>query len=81
MSDEQGAGKGFVMGFITGTMVGSIVALLYAPKSGKELRTEIKTKSDEYLDEAETYLENAKVKANELIHDGKKKVRISNNGS
>lgn len=72
MSDEQGAGKGFVMGFITGTLVGSIVALLYAPKSGKELRTDIKVKSDEYMDEAETYLSDAKVKVNDMIHEGKK---------
>ncbi|MCK7516979.1 MAG: YtxH domain-containing protein [Ignavibacteriales bacterium] len=50
-----------------------VVALLTAPKSGKELRADIKMKSEEYLDEAEKYLTEAKDKARELINEGKKK--------
>jgi len=36
----------FVIGFIFGAAVGAIVALLYAPSTGDELRTNIKTQAD-----------------------------------
>lgn len=73
MSRDNDLGKGLLIGFITGSVIGSIVALLYAPKSGKELRQDIKEKTDELMEEAEGYLANAKVKATELMNDGKKK--------
>ncbi len=52
---------------------GAILALLYAPKSGKEFRADIKHKTDEYLDEAEKYLAEAKDKAKDLINEGRKR--------
>lgn len=73
MSRDNGLGKGLLIGLLTGSVVGSIIALLYAPKSGKELRKDIKDKTDEFMGEAEQYLAEAKVKAGELINDGKKK--------
>ena len=57
---QDNMGKGLLIGFLTGSIVGSVIALLYAPKSGKELRGDIKIKSDEFIDDAETYLEEAK---------------------
>ena len=65
--------KGFLIGFLAGGTVGAIIALLTAPKSGKELRGDIKQKSEEYYDEAEKYLADAKNKASELINDAKSK--------
>lgn len=65
--------KGFLIGFLAGGTVGAIIALLTAPKSGKELRGDIKQKSEEYLDEAEKYLADAKNKAGDLINDAKSK--------
>jgi len=65
--------KGFLIGFLAGGTVGAIIALLTAPKSGKELRGDIKQKSEEYTDEAEKYLADAKNKAGELINDAKSK--------
>lgn len=35
-------GTAFLAGIITGGVVGSVTALLFAPKSGKELRSDIK---------------------------------------
>jgi gas vesicle protein len=72
-SDENGLGKGLLVGFLTGAAVGSIIALLFAPKSGKEFRADIKNKSQEFIDDAEGYLANAKEKASQLINEGKKK--------
>lgn len=73
MAQENHLGKGVLIGFITGGALGAALALLYAPKTGKELRAEIRTKSDEYLDEADKYIAEAKHKAIDLINDGKKK--------
>ncbi|MDY0082268.1 MAG: YtxH domain-containing protein [Ignavibacteriaceae bacterium] len=73
MSRDNNLAKGFFIGFLAGGTVGAIIALLTAPKSGKELRADIKSRSEEYLDEAEKYLAEAKDKARELINEGKKK--------
>jgi gas vesicle protein len=73
MADDNGIGKGLLAGFLTGSIVGAVVALLYAPKSGRELRSDISQKTDEYINDAESYLEQAKDKANDLINEGKKK--------
>jgi gas vesicle protein len=75
-TEENGMGKGLLIGFFAGAAVGSILALLYAPKSGKELREEIKTKSQDFMDDADKYISNAKEKASQLINDGKKKSEL-----
>ncbi len=72
MADNSVA-KGFVVGMLTGGLIGAAIALLYAPKSGKELRTDIKTKAGEIADDAEQYLAAAKHKAVDIINEGKKK--------
>ena len=73
MSRESNLSKGLLIGFLTGSIVGAAVALLYAPKSGKELREDIKAKADEFRSDAEVQLEKAKEKAVEVINDSKKK--------
>ena len=40
--ENNGMAKGMLVGFLAGSVVGAIIALLYAPKSGKELRKDIK---------------------------------------
>ncbi len=73
MSKDNGSGKGFLIGFLAGGAIGAILALLYAPKSGKELRSDIKLKTDGILDDADKYLADARDKAKDLINEGKKK--------
>ena len=70
---ENNVGKGLLIGFLAGGAVGAVLALLYAPKSGKELRGDIKEKADEYMGEAEKYIADAKDKAIDMINEGKKK--------
>jgi len=53
--------------------VGAVVALLYAPKTGKELRSDIKLKKDEILDDTTEYMKIAKTKAGDMINEGKKR--------
>lgn len=64
---------GIVISFLSGVVVGGIVALLYAPKSGKELRQDIKTKSGELADTVEDYLSDMQAKAKDAINEGKEK--------
>ena len=51
-SEQSSAGK-FLLGLLAGGVVGSAIALLYAPKSGKELRRDIRDKKDYLFDEAD----------------------------
>jgi gas vesicle protein len=73
MSQDNHYVKGLFVGLLTGGAIGAIIALLYAPKSGKELRKDIKNKTDEYYDETEKFIAEAKEKAKDLMNEGKKK--------
>ncbi|OGU37454.1 MAG: hypothetical protein A2068_10890 [Ignavibacteria bacterium GWB2_35_6b] len=66
--------KGIAIGILAGGIVGAIVALLTAPKSGKEVRRDIKNKSEEYYDDLEKYFSKKKKKAGKMIKDGKKNI-------
>jgi gas vesicle protein len=47
--------RGFLMGALVGGAIGGIVALLFAPKSGRELRQDIAEKTEEVYDKAQKY--------------------------
>jgi gas vesicle protein len=73
MAQDNHLAKGLFIGFLAGSAIGAVIALLYAPKSGKELRKDIKNKTDEYYEETEKFLAEAKDKAKELVNEGKKR--------
>ena len=73
MSKENSYPKGLFIGLLAGGAVGALVALLYAFKSGKELRKDITNKTDEYVDETEKIITDSKVKARAMMNEGKKK--------
>lgn len=75
-NEAKGMEKGLLIGIFAGAAIGSIIALLYAPKSGKKLREEIKTKSNDFIEDADEYVSNAKEKASQLIKDVKKKSQL-----
>ncbi len=45
--------KGFLIGAVVGGAVGAVVALLFAPKSGKELRRDIAERTEDVVDKAQ----------------------------
>jgi len=55
------SGNSFLSGLLAGAAIGGIIALLYAPKSGKETREQLKNK----FTELETELENLKGQASQ----------------
>jgi len=71
MAQENNFGKGLLVGLLTGGALGAAVALLLAPKSGRELRQDIRNRTDDYIDDAEKYIAQAKDKAVDLINEGK----------
>ena len=72
MSEENnGLSKGLFIGFLAGGIVGAIAALLYAPKSGRELRSDIKRKAVDIADDDSEYVKTARAKSLEVINEGK----------
>lgn len=71
--DENKTSTGLLIGFLAGGVVGASIALLYAPKSGREMRDQIRNKKDELLDDTSEYLHIAKTKASDMINEGKRK--------
>ena len=71
--DNDGMARGLIIGFIAGSIFGGVLALLYAPKTGKELRANIKEKAGDIAEEAQEYVSRAQTKAVEIINQGKEK--------
>ena len=63
-SNGNGKNGYFVKGLIIGGVSGALAALLFAPKSGKELRRDIKHKGSEAVKDTK-----------EFCHDTQKKVK------
>ena len=68
MGKKQG---GFVLGAIIGGAAAAITALLYAPKSGKELREDISNEFDDFMDTMYDYKDIAVEKGSELVEVAK----------
>lgn len=71
-----------VKGFIIGGLIGVALGILYAPKSGKETREEIRRSSEELLDKAKEQFEELSQKVEklagrekELLAEKKEKVK------
>jgi gas vesicle protein len=72
MSTEKGGfSKGLIIGLLAGGVAGAIAALLYAPKSGKELRSDIKQKASEFAGEATELMKTARSKTAEAVGTSK----------
>ncbi len=72
-TEKNGLAKGLFIGFLAGSVVGAIAALLYAPKSGKELRSDIKRKAGDLAGDATEYVRNARQRTVDLINQGKER--------
>jgi gas vesicle protein len=57
-----------VKGFIIGGLIGAVLGILYAPKSGKETREEIRRSSEELVGKAKAQFEELTGKMEELAY-------------
>ncbi|MBT0652686.1 YtxH domain-containing protein [Geomobilimonas luticola] len=73
MSDnENGVSTGTVMlSFLAGAAVGAGLALLYAPKSGRELREQISDLAEDAVDKIKEYTKEAQEKVKSTLEEGK----------
>ena len=68
------SGNSFLTGLLAGTAIGGIIALLYAPKSGKETRDQIKKKFSELEKELDNIKGKAGQKTGKIKQDLDKKI-------
>jgi len=73
MAQDNKMVKGLVIGLLAGGAIGALLALLYAPKSGKELRAEIRGKADDLIEGAEGYMDAARNRAGEIVSEARKR--------
>ena len=72
MADENGSSVGMVfLSFLAGAAVGAGVALLFAPKTGKELRDQISDLAEDAVDKIKEYTTEAQNKIKSTIDEGK----------
>ena len=59
------------MGFLIGSVLGALAGIFFAPKSGRELRSDIKEKGSEVLKDGKEIYADANTKAKEIIEGAK----------
>ncbi len=57
MSNHRNGGKDFLLGAVVGGILGAVSALLLAPKSGRELRSDLSEKSQAAVSKAKETIE------------------------
>lgn len=75
MSEEKGICAGTVLvSFVAGAAIGAGLALLYAPKSGQEMRETIADFAEDAVDKIKEYTKEAQEKIKTAIDDGKETI-------
>ena len=72
--NEKDCGN-FLKGFVIGGVWGVLAGIFFAPKSGKELRSELKEKGSEVLKEGKEIYADAGAKAKEIIEEAKRQAK------
>jgi gas vesicle protein len=73
MAENENDRGNFFMGFLFGSVVGVLAGIFFAPKSGKELRSELKKKGSEAVEEWEELYTESKTKAKAILDDAKQR--------
>jgi gas vesicle protein len=70
-NNESSFSKGLATGIIIGGAVGAAIALLFAPKSGRELRQDLTERSGDLYEKAGAFAEEQSRKMSEYVNEGK----------
>lgn len=74
--EERGTSVGSILvSFLAGAAIGSGLALLFAPKSGRELREQIRDLTDDAVDKIKEYSIDAQEKIKSTYEEGRELVR------
>jgi len=71
MENEKGKYVSFMKGMLVGSFVGALAGILFAPKAGKELRSEFTQKGSEAFKEAERAYSDSRAKAKAILDEAK----------
>ncbi len=71
MVENQNKTRSFLRGFIIGGTLGALAGIFFAPKSGKELRSDIKERGGTVLRDAKEIYSESRAKAKEIIEEAK----------
>lgn len=75
MSEERGVCAGTVLvSFVAGAAIGAVAALLYAPKSGQEMRESIADLTEDAVGRIKEYAKDAQEKIKSAVEDGKETI-------
>lgn len=69
--DNESGGSSFVIGLLTGTVLGAGLGMLFAPKSGSELRNQLGEQAGNLRDSASQGYRRASETAGELAEKGR----------
>src|SRR5689334_3752028 len=69
--DNEGGGGSFVMGLLTGTVLGAGLGMLFAPKSGSELRNQLSEQAGNLANSASEAGRRAQESASEWAERGR----------
>lgn len=69
---NEGRAEGFIIGALIGAATAAVASLLFAPKSGKDLRKDIKEGTNKTLENADGYFDTAKKRGTEIVEDVEK---------
>jgi gas vesicle protein len=69
--NEGGGGGSFVMGLLTGTVLGAGLGMLFAPKSGSELRNQLSEQAGNLANTAQEGYRRAQESASDLADRGR----------
>ena len=71
MEEHENPQCHFCMGLLIGGVLGALAGIFFAPKSGKELRSDIKEKGNEFLKDTKKIYADAGTKAKDIIEEVK----------
>jgi gas vesicle protein len=71
--------SGVCKGFLIGSFFGAAAAILFAPKAGKELRSDIKESGEKALKDTKQFYSDAKAKA-EAVYENARHRMMGDNG-
>jgi gas vesicle protein len=70
-TDRGGSGAGFVMGLLTGTVLGAGLGMLFAPRAGSELRSQLTDQGGNLANQASEAFRRATANAGEWVDGGR----------
>jgi gas vesicle protein len=71
MTEQEKPQCDFCMGLLIGGALGALAGILFASKSGKELRSDIKEKGNEIINDGKKIYADASTKAKEIFEEVK----------